>query len=127
VHTTCQAAGRAAGGMGGGGMGGFGGRARGSGATRGGDEQVEMRISFEDAVFGMAKEIEVNRLVACDACKGTGEKPNTSSKTCSACNGQGVVVSVVRTPLGVFQQQTVRAAAARCVPYQRPSFERAAR
>ena len=86
----------------------MGGRSR---AQRGSDEAIEMRISFEDAVFGTSKEIEVNRLVGCDTCNGSGDKPGTQSRRCSQCDGQGFTISIMRTPVGVFQQQAVRSSA----------------
>ena len=39
--------------------------------------------------------------------QGSGIKPGTRPRTCSSCNGQGVVMQVVRTPLGMLQQQSV--------------------
>lgn len=88
-------------------MGGMGGGRGGPRPQRGNDEQVELRIDFDEAVFGCRREIDINRLTECDTCDGSGQKAGTKPTTCDMCQGSGVTVSVVRTPLGVFQQQTV--------------------
>jgi DnaJ central domain len=80
---------------------------------QGTDEQVELRISFEEAVFGVKKEVEVYQLQACETCAGSGVKAGTAPSPCSECGGQGQVYSVVRTPLGTFQQMQVRCAVSR--------------
>lgn len=89
-------------GQGGGGMGGMGGY--GGGPPMGEDEQLEMKIGFMDAVFGTTKEVEVQRLSACDTCASSGIKPGTSASTCGECGGQGQTIKIIRTPLGTFQQ-----------------------
>jgi len=90
----------------GGGMGtGFGGRPRSaSRAVAGDDLRVDVELSFLDAVFGCAKDIEINHLTECKTCNGSGVKAGTSATKCSQCGGQGQVVSAMNTPLGVFQQ-----------------------
>ncbi|CAA0809929.1 DNAJ heat shock family protein [Striga hermonthica] len=92
-------------GMGGGGMG-SGGRGRRSRAVEGEDQVYTLVLDFKDAVFGIEKEIEISRLDSCPTCNGSGAKPGTKPSSCSACGGQGQVVSSARTPLGVFQQVT---------------------
>jgi molecular chaperone DnaJ len=87
-------------------MGGMGGTGR--RPIAGEDEQVEVRLSFEEAVFGLSKDVEVRRLEPCETCDGSGEKPGSTPTRCGECNGAGVRVNVMRTPLGVFQQQMVR-------------------
>jgi molecular chaperone DnaJ len=96
-------------GGGGGGFGGFGGRgdfgdvfgdifgdlfgaAAGHGRTRaarGADLRYSMTISFEDAAFGKETEIRIPKTENCPTCGGTGAKPGTHPKTCSACRGTG--------------------------------------
>lgn len=89
------------GGMGGMGMGGRDSRTR----TVDGEDQVyNLVLDFKDAIFGVEKEIEISRLEACGTCNGSGAKPGTTPTKCSACGGQGQVVSSARTPMGVFQQ-----------------------
>lgn len=70
---------------------GFGGGAsrRRNGPQRGADVNVNIQISFEDAVFGTTKEIQINATVECDDCHGSGAKPGTHAETCSRCGGSG--------------------------------------
>jgi molecular chaperone DnaJ len=73
-------------------FGGFGGGAstRNMGA-RGEDLQVQMNLSFEEAVFGVKKDITLNRVESCSYCSGTGARNGTEFSTCSECNGSGRV------------------------------------
>lgn len=86
---------------------GFGGGARQqrNGPRRGRDLQRNITISFEEAAFGVKKEVSVNKLVKCKTCDGAGTAPGTSKHTCSKCNGSGTVTSTSRTPFGQFQTQ----------------------
>ena len=87
-----------------GGGGGFGGgSARRNGPMKGRDLQKAITIDFEEAAFGVKKEISINKYVKCDTCKGEGNKPGTEKRTCSNCNGTGQVHTVQRTPFGQFQ------------------------
>ncbi|MGM9967745.1 MAG: molecular chaperone DnaJ [Rummeliibacillus sp.] len=67
---------------------------------KGDDLQYRMTISFEEAVFGKEKEIEIPREETCETCHGTGAKPGTSKETCSYCNGSGQTSETVNTPFG---------------------------
>jgi len=87
----------------GGGMGGFGGRTR-TRAVPGEDERFDLQLDFLDAVFGCAKELDVDRLASCGTCEGSGAKSGTTASTCPQCQGTGQYVQAVRTPLGAFQQ-----------------------
>ncbi|KAE8709613.1 Chaperone protein DnaJ [Hibiscus syriacus] len=89
------------GGMGGMGMGGQSSRSR---AVDGQDEYYSLLLNFKEAVFGVEKEIDINRLESCGTCNGSGAKPGTTPSKCTTCGGQGQVISSARTPLGVFQQ-----------------------
>ncbi len=73
--------------------GGMGGRTRSQGPVQGSDLRYELRITFEEAAKGCEKSFEIYRNELCDTCKGTGAKPGTSPKTCSACGGSGQVRS----------------------------------
>jgi molecular chaperone DnaJ len=69
---------------------GGGGRRRG-GPRRGADLRYHMAISFEEAAFGLEKDITINRLEECTTCQGEGAKPGTSKTTCATCQGLGEV------------------------------------
>lgn len=81
--------------------GGFGGGSRRrNGPIPGDDIEVNLNLSFEEAVFGTKKEINVSRIENCDTCHGSGAHPGTSSKTCTKCHGTGQIKVEKRTPLG---------------------------
>ncbi|MBE6037448.1 MAG: molecular chaperone DnaJ [Clostridiales bacterium] len=86
-----------------GGMGGFGGgQSRRNAPRKGADLQKGISITFEEAAFGVKKNIEINKYVSCDHCSGSGAEPGTEKKTCPHCNGTGEVRTVQRTPFGQF-------------------------
>ena len=62
-----------------------------NGPVRGRDLKVRVEITFEEAAFGVNKEITINREEQCDTCGGTGAKPGTKPETCKVCNGTGQV------------------------------------
>lgn len=73
-----------------------------NGPVRGRDLRVRIEIAFEEAAFGITKEITINRDEQCDTCHGSGCKPGTTPETCKVCNGSGQVKSVQNTILGSF-------------------------
>lgn len=89
----------------GGGFGGGGSSRRANAPRKGQDIELELTISFEEAVFGCEKEIRYTREENCSSCNGTGAKNGTEVETCSRCGGSGVVTSVQRTILGNMQSQ----------------------
>ncbi len=82
----------------------FGGAAGGrpSAPPRGSDIQVSINLTFEEAVFGTEKDVEVDRLETCDVCHGTRMKDGKQPQTCSNCGGSGEVRRVQQTILGQF-------------------------
>ena len=85
----------------GGGFAGAGGRrGRGSRVRRGEDLGVRISLSFRDAVFGVRRELEVQRYVTCTRCMGNGAEPGTAPVACRTCNGAGEVQSVRRSVFG---------------------------
>ena len=83
----------------------FFGGAAGGGARRGrpqpgADLRYDLRITFDEAVRGVEKEIEFRVLGRCDTCSGSGAKPGTDAVTCPQCEGRGEVRSVRQTMLG---------------------------
>lgn len=87
--------------FGGGSFGGKSSRSR-SGPQKGADLKYAVEIAFEEAAFGVEKEISIHRLEMCDTCQGSGAKPGTSPITCSHCNGTGQVQVKQSTPFGQF-------------------------
>ena len=85
----------------------FGGRrsstGRGTGPMKGANLRTSIRITFEEAVFGCEKEIELNVKEKCNTCNGTGAKPGTSPETCSKCGGKGQVVFTQQSFFGTVR------------------------
>lgn len=73
---------------------------------RGADLQYRLNLTFEEAVFGVEKEIEITRDEACPSCNGSGAEPGTSPVRCKTCNGTGEVRQVRQTILGSMVQVT---------------------
>src|SRR5579859_3549941 len=69
---------------------------------RGADIRYELTITFEEAVFGCQKEIEVPRWENCSACRGSGAQPGTQTQRCSACQGTGEIRRVQQSIFGQF-------------------------
>lgn len=69
---------------------------------RGEDIQMQVRISFKEAVTGVEKEVSYRRYQKCSTCEGSGAKPGTNKKSCSHCGGNGQVRSTQSTPFGQF-------------------------
>lgn len=69
---------------------------------RGADLRYDMTITFEEAVFGCQKEIEITRLEVCNRCGGNGAEPGTTPLRCKTCNGTGEVRRVQQSILGSF-------------------------
>jgi len=86
-------------------FGGFGGNRRNTrnGARDGNDRLMRVNLSFEDAVFGTKKKINVDCNSECEKCDGKG---GFGSHTCKTCHGKGVVTQEQRTILGAFMTQS---------------------
>ncbi|MGJ8677546.1 MAG: molecular chaperone DnaJ [Akkermansiaceae bacterium] len=94
--------------FGGGGGGGFedlfggGGRRRNpSGQQPGSDLRYDLEISLEEAADGIQKELELEKLETCGTCNSSGSKSGSGRKSCTTCNGQGIVIR----QQGIFRQQ----------------------
>lgn len=66
--------------------------ARNNGPMKGANIRTSVRITFEEAVFGCSKEIDLNVKETCKTCNGSGAKPGTSPETCTKCGGKGQVI-----------------------------------
>ena len=71
---------------------------------RGRDLQMQVTLTFEEAVFGVEKDIEFQRDETCSRCSGSGAEPGTTPVKCTTCNGQGEVRQVRQTFLGQMVQ-----------------------
>ena len=83
-----------------------GGRSRGgrsNGPMRGADVRTSVRITFEEAIFGCEKELELNLKETCEKCHGTGAKPGTQPQTCPKCNGKGKIMYTQQSFFGQIQ------------------------
>ncbi|MGI6030750.1 MAG: molecular chaperone DnaJ [Eubacteriales bacterium] len=89
--------------FGGGFGGGFGSTSqRANAPQRGANVNTNVTISFEEAAFGVTKEIEAQIVDSCDECQGTGAAKGTQTETCSRCGGTGQVRYQQRTPFGTM-------------------------
>lgn len=74
-----------------------------SGPMKGANLRTSVRITFEEAVFGTKKEIELTVKEECKTCHGTGAKPGTSPETCPKCGGKGQVVFTQQSFFGTVR------------------------
>jgi molecular chaperone DnaJ len=72
----------------------------GSRSRAGADISVEITISFEDAVFGSEKTLNLKRDVVCSRCQGKGGEPGSKLSTCSTCRGRGQVTQNIGLGIG---------------------------
>lgn len=72
----------------------------------GADLRLNLQIEFNEAVFGVEKEVKISHLETCDECNGTGAEAGSKPETCPTCGGTGRVQQVTQTPLGSFRQIT---------------------
>ncbi len=89
-----------------GGFGGFGGTSRRSrnAPRRGADISTRLKLTFEEAVFGTEKEVDITRNEKCSVCSGSGAEPGSRPVTCQTCKGAGEVRQVQQTFLGQMVQ-----------------------
>ena len=91
-----------------GGFGGFGESTQNPNAPqRGADLRLDIELEFEEAVFGVEKEIKIDHLETCEKCEGSGAKPGSSPTTCPTCGGTGKIQQVTQTILGHFSQISI--------------------
>ncbi len=69
---------------------------------RGSDLRVDIQLEFEEAVFGIEKEVKIKHLEPCEECAGSGLNKDAKDVTCKVCGGSGQVRQTMRTPLGAF-------------------------
>lgn len=89
-----------------GGFGGFGGSTRTrnpNGPIRGNNVNISINLSFIEAAKGCKKTININRMVRCEECNGSGAAAGTQPEICPDCHGSGQVMTQQRTPFGMMQ------------------------
>lgn len=74
-----------------------------NGPRRGASLRARVNVTFEEAVFGCEKELEITLKDECRNCHGTGAKPGTSPVTCPKCHGEGQIVYTQQTMLGMMR------------------------
>lgn len=74
---------------------------------RGEDINLSMKLSFDEAVFGVEKTILVNKIERCSKCNGTGAKNGKEFTTCSDCRGTGRVRIQQNTMFGTTIRESV--------------------
>ncbi len=77
-----------------------------NGPMRGANLRASVRITFQEAVFGCEKQLELSLKDECTTCHGTGAKPGTSPETCPKCGGRGQVVMTQQSLFGMVQNVT---------------------
>lgn len=77
-----------------------GGRSR---AKRGRDISIDLELSFEDAIFGVERNVVINKISTCNVCSGTGAKKGSETVTCGTCNGKGKLREMKRTIFGSIE------------------------
>lgn len=83
---------------------GGGGNSRQQGAKRGRDVEVQLQLTFKEAIFGLEHDITLDLDDTCEHCKGTTVEPGYDMKTCPTCHGAGQQTRVVNTMFGAIQQ-----------------------
>lgn len=73
-------------------------------APRKGDNlRANLNIKFEEAAFGVKKDVTLTRIEQCPDCKGSGCAAGTTAEVCPDCKGSGQVKTTQRTPFGMMQ------------------------
>lgn len=81
------------------------------GPRPGSDIEIALTISFEEAAFGVEKELAITKHVSCKHCHGSGAEPGSKTVTCSTCNGTGEIRSIRQT---IFGQMAVAQPCSKC-------------
>ncbi|WP_099203175.1 molecular chaperone DnaJ [Miniphocaeibacter massiliensis] len=83
--------------------GGFSQKARNNNAPKkGSDIQMRINLTFEEAVFGIEKEISIRKMDTCKECNGTGAEKGTSKTVCDKCQGTGQIRYTQNSAFGTF-------------------------
>ncbi len=80
----------------------FGGQRGRTQTKRGRDISIDLELSFEEAIFGVQRNVLVSKTSLCEKCKGTGAETPKDIEKCPACNGSGKVQENRRSFFGTF-------------------------
>jgi molecular chaperone DnaJ len=86
---------------------GFGGGSSRKKSQRGRDIQIDVELTFHDAVFGIERETSLTKTSSCERCGGVGAEPGSKMKDCAACGGSGSLTHQQRTIFGVIQTRRI--------------------
>ena len=81
---------------------GTGGRRGARGPQRGSDLRYDLEVTFEEAVFGCEKALDIPALRACSRCNGSGAEPKSGETVCPSCHGSGEIRRVQQSVFGQF-------------------------
>ncbi len=81
-----------------------GGNSRQQGPKKGRDVEVQLQLTFIEAIFGLEYSLELDVDDTCTHCKGTTVEPGHNMKTCPTCHGAGQQTRVMNTMFGAIQQ-----------------------
>lgn len=70
---------------------------------RGRDISIDIELNFEEAVFGVERNILLNKVSSCNLCSGTGAKKGSDLVTCQTCNGKGKIREMKRSIFGSIE------------------------
>ncbi len=73
------------------------------GPRKGANLRASVRITFEESITGLEKELEIVLKDECGTCHGTGAKPGTNPETCPKCGGKGKVMYSQQSLFGMVQ------------------------
>ena len=74
-----------------------------NGPMKGANVRTAVRITFEEAVFGCEKQLDLNLKDECTTCHGTGAKLGTSPETCPKCGGKGQIIYTQQSLFGMVR------------------------
>jgi len=85
----------------------FGGGSRRSQVKRGRDISIDIELEFQEAVFGVERDILLNKVSVCQTCGGSGAQKGTEMITCQTCNGKGKIREMKRSIFGSIEMTRV--------------------
>lgn len=81
-----------------------GGNSRQRGPKKGRDVEVQLQLTFTEAIFGLEHDLQLDMEDTCKHCKGSSVEPGYNLKTCETCRGAGQQTRVMNTMFGAIQQ-----------------------